>query len=143
MPKPPEVDIRPDPDIPSLVVPRRVVPGLDLTSPENAPDAPDGEWTRQHLIQFLARQPRQPVYIPRENYEPKNGDIFATVGYNGHFFTIRKGVSEMVPAPIAEIVEQSQQEFPTTQSKAISRQITDIRDLPSGPMGMAGAEISI
>lgn len=133
----------PEPELPSLITPKRVQPGLDLTAPENAPDAPDGEWTRAHMIQFLARQPRVPVYIPKEPWESKHNDCFLTIGYNGIFFTIIKGRSELVPAPIAEIVEQSQEEFPTSQSKAISRQITDIRDLPPGPNGMAGPEIRL
>lgn len=129
--------------MPSLITPRRVVQGIDMSSPENAPDMPEGEWSLGHIVQFLARQPKVPVYIPRESWEPKQGDCFQMIGYNGHIFTIRKGSSELVPAPIAEIVEQMQDPFPTSQAKASQRAITDIRDLPPGPMGMSGIEVRL
>ena len=120
-----------------------MTPTIDLSNPEDAPDMPDGEWSKRHLAQFLARQPRTVVFIPKEGWEPKSEDTFQFVGLNGHGFTVIKGRPVSVPIQIAAIVEQSQEEFPTAQSQLRKRQITDIRDLETGPGGVAGTEVFV
>jgi hypothetical protein len=134
-----------DDDIPSLVVPQRVAPNINLDDPADSPDLPDGEWSRAHLTRFLARQPYSVVFIPKQQWEPKNEDTFQTVGFQGHWFSIRKGRPESVPIQIATVIEQSQEEFPTFQSQARRRQLTDIRDLPqsSASRGVPGAEVDL
>jgi hypothetical protein len=130
-------------DIPGLVVPTRLAPSIDLTRPEDCPDLADGEWSKRHLVQFLARQPRSMVFIPKEGWEAKNEESFQTVGYQGHWFTVVKNKPVSVPIQIAAIIEQSQLEFPTTQSQFRKRQITDIRDLDAGPGGVQGPEVFV
>jgi hypothetical protein len=134
-----------DDDLPNLIVKPNVTPTIDLTRLEDCPDLPDGEWSRKHLLQFLARQPYSMVFIPKEDWEPKGEDTFQTIGYMGHWFNVRKGKPERVPLQIATIIEQSQEEFPTMQSKAKKRQLTDLRDLPIAPdsRGVEGAEVSL
>ena len=132
-----------DDDLPSLIIPRRPAPALDLRLPENAPDLPDGEWSKRHLLQFLARQERSMVLIPKEPWEPQGEDAFQIVGYLGHWFHVRKGRPETVPIQIAAIIEQSQDEFPTMQSQAKRRVLTDISDLPPAPSGVPGSETYI
>jgi len=132
-----------DGDMPNLIVPHRPKQMIDLSKPEDSPDLPEGEWSKRHLLQFLARQPRDIVYIPKENWEPKGEDTFQVVGLQGHWFHIRKGNTESVPIQIAEIIKNSQMEFPTAQSQLMKRQITDIRDLPQTPdsRGVPGTEV--
>lgn len=130
-------------DIPGLIVPVQQTPVIDLSRPEDAPDLPDGEWSKRHLAQFLARQPRSMVFIPKEGWEPKGEDTFQFVGFQGHGFSVVKNKPVSVPIQIAAIIEQSQEEFPTSQSKFRRRQITDVRDLPIDPngRGVAGPEV--
>ena len=132
-----------DGDEPSLVVPVNRTPTIDLTKPEDCPDQPDGEWSRGHLLRFLARQPRSVVFIPKENWEPKGDDVYQLVGYCGHWFRVRKGRPESVPIQIAEVIENAQKDFPTSQSQNRKRQLTDIRDLGDQPgsMGAPGVEV--
>ena len=132
-----------DGDMPNLIVPTRLAPTIDLNKPEDCPDQPDGEWSKRHLAQFLARQPRTMIFIPKESWEPKGEDSFQTIGFQGHWFRVRKGYPESVPIQIAAIIEQSQQDFPTMQSMAKKRQLVDIRDLPesAGSRGVAGVEV--
>ena len=141
----PSADLIPDPndvsDIPGLIVPVQTAPVIDLSKPEDAPDMPDGEWSKRHLAQFLARQPRTVVFIPKENWEPKGEDTFQFVSLQGHGFSVIKGRPVSVPIQIATIIEQSQQDFPTSQSQLRKRQVTDIRDLETGPGGVQGAEV--
>ncbi len=132
----------PDDDLPSLIVPRRPAPMIDLSRPEDSPDLPDGEWSKRHLVQFLARQDRTMVFIPKENWEPKGEDAFQIVGYQGHWFRVRKGRPESVPIQIGAIIEHSQEEFATMQSQAKKRVLTDITDLAPAPgsLGVPGHE---
>lgn len=129
----------------TLIRPTVVTPSIDLTRPEDAPDLPLGEWSRVHLNQFLARQPYSMVFIPKENWEPKDQDTFQTIGFQGHWFSVVKGKPVQVPIQIAAVIEQSQEPFPTMQSKAIRRQLTDISDLPqqAGSRGVPGVEVAV
>lgn len=128
--------------VPGLIQPVRTTPTIDLSKPEDCPDLPDGEWSLRHLTQFLARQPRSVVFIPKESWEPKGEDTFQGIGLQGHMFRVRKGRPESVPIQIAEIIENSQQEFPTTQAQLRKRVLTDIRDLEPNPAsrGVPGVE---
>ena len=134
-----------DDEMPNLIVPVQTAPVIDLTRPEDCPDMPDGEWSRKHLAQFLSRQPRSVVFIPKEGWEAKGEDTFQTVGFQGHWFRVRKGRPESVPIQIAELIENSQKEFPTMQSEMRKRQLTDIRDLPASAdsRGMPGVEVAL
>lgn len=124
---------------PSLIRPRNLTPTIDLSRPEDAPDLPGGEWSKRHLLQFLARQPYDTVFIPKENWEPKGVPTFQTVGYLGHWFSIKKGEATDVPVQIAAIIKQSQEDYPTMQSKSIRRQLTDLNDLPRQSLGSRGS----
>lgn len=128
---------------PGLIVPTNLTPAVDLTDPRDAPDLADGEWSKQHLLQFLARQPKDMVFIPKETWEAKGEDTFQYVGLQGHSFRVVKNKAVMVPVQIAAIIKQSQEEFPTAQSQQKKNQITDIRDLPINPYskGLPGAEV--
>lgn len=128
-----------DAEAPSLIVPKRVAPNIDTSNPLDCPDQPGGEWSRNHLIQFLARQPYDMVYIPKESWENENEDAYQTIGYMGHWFSIKKGEGYMVPVQIAAIVKQSQEKFPTFQSQARKKLLTDLKDLPAQPLGRRGA----
>jgi hypothetical protein len=143
MPKSPTLDAPEDEaDLPSLIVATNRTPTIDPTNPEDCPDRPDGEWSKGHLLRFLARQPKDMVLIPKEAWEPKGEDTYQTVGYLGHWFRILKGKPVQVPLQIAAVIEQSQRDFPTSQSQAKRRQLTDIRDLdPAGGRGVGGVEI--
>ena len=134
-----------DEDGPSLIVPKRAAPVIDLSDPNDCPDLPDGEWSRRHLVQFLARQPYDMVFIPKENWEPKGEPAFQTIGYLGHWFSVKKGEGAMVPIQIAAIIKQSQDEFQTAQSQSMRRQLTDISDLPAQPgsRGVEGVEVAV
>lgn len=128
---------------PGLIVPTNLTPTIDLTRPEDAPDLADGEWSKRHLLQFLARQPKDMVFIPKENWEAKGEDTYQYVGLQGHSFRVVKGRAVMVPVQIAAIIKQSQADFPTAQSQQKKNQLTDIRDLPPDPnsKGLPGAEV--
>lgn len=147
LPDPPGIPIQAlaDDELPNLIVPLNVTPVIDLNRPEDAPDMADGEWSKRHLLQFLARQPRSMVFIPKENWEAKGEDTFQTVGLQGHWFRVRKGHPESVPIQIATIIEQSQEDFPTSQARLRKRELTDIRDLPpsSDSRGMPGVEVHV
>lgn len=125
-----------------LIRPINRTPTIDLSRPEDCPDLPDGEWSKQHLLQFLARQPRDVVFIPKEPWEPKGEETYQYVGFQGHGFRIRKGRTESVPIQIAAIIEQSQEEFPTTQSQANRRALTNILDMAPEPgsLGVPGVQ---
>jgi hypothetical protein len=141
MPRTPTPDVD---EMPNLVVPLVHTPSIDLTKPEDCPDRPDGEWSKQHLGQFLARQPRDMVLVPKEPWEPKGEDTYLTVGYCGHWFRILKGKSVSVPLQIAAVVQQSQRDFPTTQAQDRRLALTDIRNLPDTSRGRgAGVEIFV
>jgi hypothetical protein len=135
----------PDDDMPNLIVPTNLAPVIDLTKPEDCPDLPDGEWSKRHLAQFLARQPRDMVFIPKESWEPKGVDCFQIVGLQGHYFRVVKDKAVQVPVQIATIIKQSQEEFPTMQSKSRRQQLTDVRDLPDlpGARGAQGVEVFV
>jgi hypothetical protein len=128
---------------PGLIVPTNLTPSIDRTRPEDAPDLADGEWSKQHLLQFLARQPKDMVFIPKETWELKGEDTYQYVGLQGHSFRVVKNKAVMVPVQIAAIIKQSQEEFPTAQSRQHKNQLTDIRDLPTNPYskGLPGAEV--
>lgn len=79
--------IRPSANVPSLGDVREVG-NLTLTKDQLA--------TRD----FLAKQPKVELYIPCEPQEPK-GALF-TVGINGYWITIRKGVRVKVPQEVAD-----------------------------------------
>ena len=131
-----------DEELPSLIRPVNRTPVIDLTNPEDAPDMPEGEWSLGHLMRFLARQPVDLVLVRKEPWEPKSEDTFLTVGYMGHWFQILKDKTVAVPIQIAAVIQQSQRDFPTTQSQAKRRQLTDIRDLPDESRGRgAGVEV--
>ena len=140
----PDVAAPDDSEMPDLVVPMNLTPSIDLSKPEDSPDQPEGEWSARHLGQFLARQPRSVVFIPKESWEPKGEDTYQAIGFQGHRFRVRKGRPESVPIQIAAVIEQSQEEFPTQQSQLRRRQITDIRDLPQdlSGRGMLGVDVS-
>lgn len=123
---------------PSLIRPRRVRPTIDLSNPLDAPDLPDGEWSRAHLNQFLGRQPYDMVFIKLESYEDDGEDHYQTVGFQGHWFSIRKGEAVSVPVQIAAIIKQSQEKFPTMQSQAKKRLLTDLSALPAQNLGRRG-----
>src|SRR5215475_2747801 len=102
-PDPPEPDAVPDTsEMPDLVVSHAPSVRIDLTRPEDCADRPDGEWSRAHLGQFLARQPKSMVFIPKEAWEPKAVDCFQIIGYQGHWFRVIKNKPILVPLPIAE-----------------------------------------
>lgn len=131
-------------DLPNLIVPTRLTPTIDLSKPEDSPDLPDGDWSQRHLAQFLARQPRSLVFIPKEGWEEKGVDTYQAVGYMGSRFRVLKGKPVSVPIQIAAVIEQSQEEFNTQQSQLRRRQITDIRDLPADARsrGVPGVDVS-
>lgn len=125
---------------PSLLIrPKRITPTIDLSDPRDCPDLPDGEWSRAHLNQFLARQPYDMVFIKVEPYEDDGEPHYQIVGLQGHWFSVLKGDAVEVPIQIAAIIKQSQAKFPTMQSKAIRRQLTDLTGLPPQSLGRRGA----
>jgi hypothetical protein len=139
MPKNPVPD-----EMPNLVVPTVLTPTIDLSDPMDCPDMPDGEWSKRHIGQFLARQPRDMVLIPKEGWEPKGEDTYQIVGYLGHWFRVLKGKPVSVPIQISALIQQSQRDFPTTQSQAKRRELTDIRDLPDASRGRGvGVEVFV
>lgn len=132
-----------DDEIPSgLIVATPSTPLIDPNNPEDQPDLPDGEWSKGHFLRFLARQPKSMVFLRREPWEPKSGDVYQYVGLQGHSFRVLKDKPVMVPVQIAAIIEQSQEEFPTTQSQAKKRALTNIMDMPAEPgsLGVPGVE---
>jgi hypothetical protein len=48
-----------------------------------------------------------------------------------------------VPIQIAEIIENSQKEYPTQQSQMRKRQITDVRDLAPDPRGRGALGVDV
>lgn len=135
----------PDNDIPpGLIVPTNRTPAIDLTDPMDAPDLKDGEWSKAHLLQFLARQPKDMVFIQKESWEAQGEDTYQHVGLQGHSFRVLKGQAVMVPIQIAEIIKYSQNPFPTMQSQAKKQQLTDFTNLPPDPRakGVPGVDVS-
>lgn len=96
----------------------------------------DTRWaSKAKLMQWLSICPAVMVSIP---LDPSNDPEDTTktqnhyVGYDGYPFYIPKGEPVEVPAPIAEIVRQSQQKYRTAQARGL-----DLLTIsPKNPNGM-------
>ena len=129
----------------AVLTPPAVVLDATPTDPADLPDLRDGSWSKRHLMAFLARQPKTMVIVPLTPDEQEKPDQlhFKEVGYMGHFFHLQKGIAQTVPVQIAEIIANSLDPFPTQQSRLRRREITDIRALPDGPLGMGKAGVEV
>lgn len=136
MPQPRDAAILTPPALALDATPRNV---------EDLPDRRDGEWSLKHLVQFLGRQEKTMVIIPLTADEMEKPDQahFKEIGYMGHPFHLQKGVAQLVPVQIAEIINNSLDPFPTQQAKLRRREITDVRALPSDPNGRGALGVQI
>ena len=108
---------------------------MRIKSDGNMLEVDDTYWTKVKLMQWLSACPAVMVSIP---FDPSNDpeDLSATrawpVIYDGYPFYIPKGEPVEVPAPIAEIVKQSQQKYRTAQARGL-----DLLTIsPQNPNGM-------
>ena len=121
----------------------QILSGPPAGPAEDLPDLKDGSWSKAHLMQFLARRPTVVRIIPPTWDEMQRPDQVHVqhIGYQGHFFHVRKGTPELVPDVIGAIIDNMLDPFPTQQSKLRRMEITDLRQLPTGPGGIQGFEL--
>lgn len=83
---------------------------------------PVKHWTKKKLEQWLAACPTELVHIQLDpsqvNEDPDRVPPFPVI-YDGFPFDIPRGQSVEVPAPIAQIVKQSQRKYVTSQAAGI------------------------
>lgn len=83
---------------------------------------PVKHWTRKKLEQWLSACPTELVHIQLDpsqvNEDPARVPPFPVI-YDGFPFDIPRGQPVEVPAPIAQIVKQSQQKHVTSQAAGI------------------------
>jgi hypothetical protein len=116
------------------VEPARPIPVLTAT-PNLTGNGP--KWTRQKALDFLQAQLMTSVYIPLTDDEiGRGGTYYAPVGWNGWHIPVPKGREVRVPAPIAEIVQQSLQYYRTVQAHEARADFNTMLVTPDRPEGL-------
>ena len=115
-----------DPYAPSLEV-AQIEDQADTYAVSPDPLVPaDGEWTRATMKRFLDAQPKRAVAISRDHNDKQGVKAYHDVWYQGFRWPIEKGKSVLVPEPIAQIVEQMDREYRTTQARNQAAFLNDI-----------------
>jgi hypothetical protein len=111
-------------------------------APRGVGTTPGAKWPRSVALAYLSQAPKLPIYVPlSRDEEGRAGRYYQCVIWNGWEVDVPKGVSVLVPAPIAEIVRNAMQSKRTEQAR-YNRAVDMMLITPESPGGLLVEEYS-